>query len=549
MLTDAEKRELNNWAGFISFIPTVPFYWLTHCEAKTICVYSGNQFGKTDMMVMDYILRIIGRHPIGWKNVRPTDVHRTFRFASEVLPVLGGDESGSKNTQYPAFKRRLPPSLIKRDITGDNKTMTIRSLAGGPDIFVEFVAYSQGTGSQAGVQRRSTWLDESAPRSFFEEQIPRLLAADGDLMYTMTPEPGLIGWEFDELYERASVVMRTKKVRERLADRFQEKHEEVELLERADDITVIMAATDDNPIYTALAEKRSKQIGKQITPDQYITEKLQLFDADEDVMDARRFGMFRHLSGKIFKTFTPQVHRISHEKYFEHGVPHDWKHARGVDFHTHNPWACVWMSVSPQDEIFVHAEYEPNPQREVSWDIAKLIAARSGDYHYILDLMDPLAKDKQPNTGTSPMEDMNMFAMTLRREGLGTGAYWQSWDTKNERGMDEFRKRLANALKVGRPFNNRNTMLAPGEPLYLPTIWITDRCPKVVESMKNWRREEWRDRNSKLTKDAKDKPEQKWSHFCRAIECLLKRDEICRAGWKQYTGRPARPKHYYERHY
>jgi len=144
---------------------------------------------------------------------------------------------------------------------------------------------------------------------------------------------------------------------------------------------------------------------------------------------------------------------------------------------------------------------------------------------------------------------MNMFAMTLRREGLGTGAYWQSWDTKNERGMDEFRKRLANSLKVGRPFNNRNTMLAPGEPLYLPTIWITDRCPKVVESMKNWRREEWRDRNSKLTKDAKDKPEQKWSHFCRAIECLLKRDEICRAGWKQYTGRPARPKHYYERHY
>jgi hypothetical protein len=319
-LSAREKAELNDWEGFLAFIPTAPFKWLTHCKSKTICVYSGNQFGKTDMVVMDYILRMIGKHPVDWKNIKPTDRIRTFRFASEVLPVLGGDESGSKNTQYPAFKRRLPPSLIKRDITDKNKTMTIRSLAGGPDIFMEFVAYAQGTGSQAGVQRRSVWLDESAPRSFFDEQVPRLMAADGDLVYTMTPEPGQIGWEFDELYERASTFIRTVHVQKRLFKRFGERHKCLEHSESTEDITVIMAASDDNPIYEEVAKKRSEQIGRVVTPSEYIKDKLRLFDADEDVMDARRYGLFRHLSGKIFKIFDPKIHRISYDKYFGDGV-------------------------------------------------------------------------------------------------------------------------------------------------------------------------------------------------------------------------------------
>ena len=227
------------------------------------------------------------------------------------------------------------------------------------------------------------------------------------------------------------------------------------------------------------------------------------------------------------------------------GIPKDWKHGRSVDYHSHNPWACIWLAVSPHDEIFVYEEYGPSPEKYTTWEIAKVLAARSKDYRYTVDLIDPLAQEKQPNTGTSPCEDLNIHFNTLMREGLGTGAYWQSADTKNERGIDEFRKRLANSLRAGKPMNNRNPNLAPGEPLWLPTIWISDRCKETIESLKNWRREEWADRNSKLTKDEKDKPQQKYSHFCHAIEYLLKRDEISRAIWKPYGGEPIRPKHYF----
>jgi hypothetical protein len=231
------------------------------------------------------------------------------------------------------------------------------------------------------------------------------------------------------------------------------------------------------------------------------------------------------------------------------GISKEWKHARSIDWHTHNPIAVVWLAVSPRDEIFIYDEWGPSPEKFTIWDIAKFIAVRSQDYRFTIDLIDPLANEKQVNTGRSPCEDLNLHAHTFKAEGLGTGAYWQAADTKNERGMDEFRRRLANSLKVGVPFNNLNTNKTPGESRYLSTIWVLDRCPQVIESLKNWRREEWADRNSKLTKDEKDKPQQKYSHFSHAIEYLLKRDEVSKAIWREFTGHPLRPKHYLGRTY
>lgn len=230
-------------------------------------------------------------------------------------------------------------------------------------------------------------------------------------------------------------------------------------------------------------------------------------------------------------------------------IPSTYKFARCIDFHQSNPWAIVWLTVSPEDEIFIWREWNPSPEKFQTWEIAKGIAVKSLDYKYTLDLIDPLANMREVNSGRTPCEDLNLHAHTLKMEGLGTGCYWQSADTKNERGLDEVRRRLANALRVGKPKNNRNPNLAPGEPRWLSTLWIANDCPLTIESLKNWRREEWMDRNSKLTKDEKDKPQQKYSHFCHAIEYLLKRDEICKAIWREFTGRPVHQKHYLERTY
>ena len=73
------------------------------------------------------------------------------------------------------------------------------------------------------------------------------------------------------------------------------------------------------------------------------------------------------------------------------------------------------------------------------------------------------------------VDDINEHFSMLRREGVGTGGYWQTWDTKNLFGREEVRTRLYNARMVGRPFNNKITK--DGVDRYLPTIWILDTCP------------------------------------------------------------------------
>jgi len=226
-------------------------------------------------------MRILGTHPVETKNLRPDCPIRIIRFASETLPT--DPEGGEvKNTQYPAFKKRLPPSLLKKDITIRKPVMTIKDPQGGSDIFVEFVSYNQTTQSQAGVQRFSIWCDESAPLEFYEEQRPRLLSAKeygygGDLIYSLTPAE-FIGWEFDQLFERAEIYIRSPHVCDRVLQRTGERPRNIETTDMKTGIAVIMAATDDNPVYS-----------KEMLDEEYST-----YD-DENIIDIRRYGLFKQV--------------------------------------------------------------------------------------------------------------------------------------------------------------------------------------------------------------------------------------------------------------
>ena len=73
---------------------------------------------------------------------------------------------------------------------------------------------------------------------------------------------------------------------------------------------------------------------------------------------------------------------------------------------------------------------------------------------------------------------------------------------------------------MGKPFNNR--MIKNGVDFYVPTLWILDNCQQTIYSFKNWRWEEWATRESYLTKDEKNKPQDKHSHFPIMIECIFK---------------------------
>jgi len=583
---------LEEFENMRRFKITTMFLRFLKLPYSTIAFFTGNRYGKTACVAYQYVMRIMGWHPIPHRNVmyfecpnhmderhgwhlleypdtgqriklcrkglytdaafhppglpwlfrRPKDnlcticgehlqIHErrsgcVFRFCSETLPVdaemTGSKKSGAdvgestevKNTIYPAFKNFLPKSLIKADIKRVRPAMTIldpnRGLEYGDlkykgrNIVAEFVSYNQQVQATAGVARMSIWTDEEPPFDFYEEQKPRLISEDGegDFVFTLTPAEGM-SWAYDEIFQRAGLYLRTPAISAFLKK--QEGRQNVGLVEFTDsgeDIVVIQAATDDNPILPREA-----------------IEKIFNFD-DPDTIATRRFGIFKQATGRIFVDVEYQVHGINPEKYFMHGeFPSRFTYFRAIDFHERNPWAILWVALSPENEAFAWQEWSPSPAQWVNISIGQEMASRSAMKKFTMNLIDPLANKIQTNTGITVVEDLNRIFHTMKHDGTCMGGYWEPYDTKGLKGRDEIKKRLRNSLLVGKPFNNK--VVRDGLTVGLPTLWIFRECREIMKSLKNWRYEEWTSRMSTV-KDKKERPTQKFSHYCTALEGLMK---------------------------
>ncbi len=542
-------NQFNNMESLLSYRQTWAFDKFINCEEKVIGLFTGNQALKTSATAYQYVLRILGIHPVPDRNVlyyecesracpnkhrylkQPEDgmcqkcgedigkftahkftintvpkdgicpicktdlsIHkrgtRIFRFASQVLPYEkettgeGGQSAEIKNAVYPEFKKWLPQFLIKKDITFRSSKMILHDPNGQGDIIAEFSAYSQPVKQGAGVQRMSIWEDEEAPYEFHKEQIPRLFSENGDLIITLTPANKMT-WTYDEIYEKARVYYRTKSYCDFMGT------EQITRTDSPNSIAVIQASSYDNP-----------------TLDKAVIDQKRLDYDDPADVAIRIYGVFHQSSGRIFNDWDYAIHFIDGDKYFPDGMYHDWLHARMVDYHEVTPLAIPFIALSPYNEAFIYREYNPSPEKNTTSEITHQIASMSGDFKYSINLMDPLGTKTQTNTGVSVMDDFNRHFWQYKKEGIGTGGFWDSWDTKSTKGRDAIRERLKNAKKVGVPFNN--TVVKDGREIHLPTLWVFNICKTTAASIKNWR------------KDDKGKPEQRHSHFCTAIEAVMK---------------------------
>ncbi len=545
--TEVDYSNLEYFSNFLKYQHTWAFNKFIHLRHKTIALFTGNQAMKTSGCAYQYVLRILGKHPIPEKNILyfecakdhkfnvktlPKDwicpeckgeikIHqrnaRIFRFASEKLPGekqnTGKQEESAEvtNTVYPEFKKWLPPHFLKRDITFRSMVMMIYDpLNGrifcdeeykGSDILIELVSYNQSVQSVAGQQRTSIWEDEEAPYDFHEEQIPRLMAEDGDMLISLTPANKL-SWSYDEIFERAQVYVRTKAVCDFLKTKDYEP-KQIEFTDSPLSIAVIQAATDDNPT-----------LDKKV-----IDQKMSEYD-DPDLIATRRYGIHKQVKGRIFKTFDYKVHIIDRDT-FPDGIPHEgWVHGRAIDYHPQTPWACPSVSLSPQNEAFIWVDFEVSPEKYTTREICREIAILGRDYDFKLNLIDPESEViKKDNI--SVLDDIKKHFHDLKKEGIGRTAFWQTWDTKGEKGRDAIKERLKNSLAVERPFNNEVT--EEGRTRYLPTLWILNNCRTAAKSMKMWSWEEYMDVKVKMRKGiTTDKPQQKWSHMNTALESLFK---------------------------
>lgn len=497
-------RALGPWNNFIAASKTkTPIEAvLDKLPHRTIALFIGNQGGKTYNVAKQYIKRLLGIHPIEYKN----RLMKKVRCMSSSM-VESPDADDQDNTQYLELKKLIPPEMIEKDINSRSPAMRVRRPDGSRTVF-EFRSSKQELQDLGKIQLSSVWHDEETPQRIREECKMRLLAENGDEYFSLTPV-NYITYTFSNVYQRANFVYRTKINCEATG------LPAIEQKETGYDIACIIGSTDDNPT---------------LTPDA-IAEKFKDVENTDDMM-IRRHALFKAISGRIHKSYNQQICYIPFQKTFPNGIPEEWVHARGIDYHDSRiPWSVGWLSVSPKDEWFLWKEFHPaidGPQAYSTYDIVKAMARKSESYEYIVNLIDPLANAKQPNTLTSVVYDLNQYFDDIRQqEGLGRPAWWEAWDTKGTKGRDEVFKRFKNAVRCQKPFNN--TVIDKGVRRNLPTLWICDTAPKFNESILNWRFQEWQVAATQSMNDPKTKHQQKFSHDCMVLEALAKDQRLLHA--------------------
>jgi len=491
-------KALSSWENYIAFKSTEVVEVLKRLPHQTIAVFSGNRGGKTSSVAHSYVQRLLGIHPIKDKN----RLMRKVRCMSSTLPESSSPDE-QDNAQYIELKKLLPYELIEKDVSTRSQNLVVKRPVGlsSPKTVFEFRSSKQETQDLGKIDLSSLWHDEETPKDKREECRMRLMAEGGDEFFTLTMiNP--FSYVFDEVWERASFIYRTKLISEMFG------LQQVEHKKTGRNAACILMATDDNPILT----KEDIDL---------IFEGVE----DPDVLALRRYSVFKQVSGRIHKSYNPSICYINYDKYFRDGVPMQWTHARGIDYHESRiPWSVGWLSASPNDEWFLWKEFHPaidGAKSYNTYDIAKAIARKSGDYYFTVNLIDPLANKKQPNTLFSATDDLNRYMDEIRKsEGMGTPTFWQGWDTKGTTGRDEVAKRFKNAVKCGKPFNN--FVKERGLLKHIPTLWICDTCPEFHKSIMNWSFGEWMSAATKAVNAPKATAQQKHSHDNMVLEGLAK---------------------------
>ena len=275
-------------------------------EAQTRLIIKGNQGGGTATAMMDAVLRVLGVHPVKKRNI----LDKPIRMVSKVVPKDHDDE---ENQQFVEFRRLIPPEMWTKKLTARSKVGKIRRLVGG-EAQVEFMASTQDLDAFMSVQRAAYYQDEEIERVKWDENMMRLSRASsegrgGDVTLSMTPVKGL-DWSYDSLWKRATTIYRSKRIQRKFG------LPAVEEQSNKNDIEIFSWSTYDNPVMT---EDGIKNITRGID--------------DEDELAMRIYGVFRQVSGRIYKVFDSKYHVLPFDKVFDDATFRNYWHYRIIDFH------------------------------------------------------------------------------------------------------------------------------------------------------------------------------------------------------------------------
>lgn len=249
-----------------------------------------------------------------------------------------GFEKGVRDIILPEIRKWLPPGRILRE---KNSSMGITSKIyvkgdNGRESVISFMSGEQDDMAFEGDVSDCVWIDEPIRKSVYIACLRSLIVTSGPLAMTLTPltDP----WIYNDIY-----------------------------LSQDPEIECITGE-----IWDAATDKGGHLTAAQI--DGFMSK----IPAEEQ--EARIYGRFKHLVGRVYKAFDVDTHVVEPFK-----IPMSWPVWNASDPHARKPHASVWMAVSPDETWYIC--------NEVWWqtgieEFGKEVRFVSEQYNTVANLID-----------------------------------------------------------------------------------------------------------------------------------------------------------------
>lgn len=324
-------------------------------ESPASCraAFGGNRSGKTTMGVVEFLFHVTGQYP-DW-------FPKENRFDKSIIGriICTDFGKGAGEVIIPAIDEWLHDSIIAKKVRNHIGTPIKWILKNGSQF--DILTHEQDTNLFEGWKGHLAWFDEPPPRDRYIATLRGLVDFKGRHMLTLTPlsQP----WIYDDIYTKAD----------------------------GKNIFVVTVDMSDNP---HLSKEARDEFSSRLT---------------EDEKEARLHGKFMHLSGLVYKEFSPgyslYTHRIDLEnctRYF------------AIDPHTRTNIACNWLAVDPKGFQWIYDELWVGGL-SIS-QLAEAILSQEGDYRPHIRLIDPHAdKDEMYGGGGNIRRELMKYGVVCQR--------------------------------------------------------------------------------------------------------------------------------------
>jgi phage terminase large subunit-like protein len=240
--------------------------------------------------------------------IAAVETWKFVRQGGKVFRVVGslGFEKGIRDIIYPELKKWIPPSRILKEKPNSQGIIVKIVVSGdnGKDSIISLMSGEQDDQSFEGDLIDGAWIDEPCRKAIYTATLRGLLMSNGPLIMTLTPlsEP----WIYNEIF----------------------------------------CSTDkDVECFTGTMEDALIENGGHLS-----REAMESFISKltQDEIDARVYGKFKHLIGRVYGAFDEKIHVIDPFR-----IPKEWPVYSGIDPHTRKNNAGLWVAVSPDENLYV----------------------------------------------------------------------------------------------------------------------------------------------------------------------------------------------------